>query len=342
MKTIYSTILVIICLCNISYGQGQGQGQQEMQNYGQLIVAAEKFLNNKEYKKAVKKYEEAFKILGGGGLDDTYNIAKSYAMSGDKDAAFSSLFKLAKLTEHYGISNITKVESDLDFEPLNKDKRWIELLSTINKNMEMLGTNFDNKLVTLLDTIFEDDQKNRKAYIDLVNEKGTESVEAKESFDKMKVVDSLNLKKVKKILDSRGWLGADIIGDKGVTTMFLVIQHADPETQREYLPMIREAFINGKIPANLLATLEDRVAIGKGEKQIYGTQIGGDPETNLSYVLPLIDPKNVDKRRSGVGLGPLQQYLSNFNITWNVEEYIKELPKIEKKIKSQMKLNPKK
>lgn len=325
----------MICLYNIS----NGQGQEEMQNYGQLIDAAEIFLNKEEYKRAAEKYKEAFDVLGGGGLDDTYNAAKSYAMSGDIDVAFSKLFKLAKLTEHYGISNIAKVEHDAGFEPLHKDKRWNELLNTISKNMEVLGANLDHELATLLDTIFEDDQKYRKAYIDLVTQKGREAVETKKSFKKMKDVDSINLIKVKKILDSRGWLGTDIVGDKGVTTIFLVIQHADAETQRKYLPMIREAFVDGKIPANLLATLEDRVAIGKGERQIYGTQIGGDPKTSVSYVLPLIDPKNVDKRRAGVGLNPLQEYLSNFNIKWNVDEYIKELPKIEMKFKNQRKMN---
>ncbi|WP_347925790.1 DUF6624 domain-containing protein [Pontimicrobium sp. SW4] len=336
MKTIYSTILMLILFFNISHGQN------EMKNYGHLINDAENLFKKREYKKSAKKYEEAFSVYGGkGGIDDRYNFAKSYAMSGDYDNAFFHLFKLSKATEHYGLSNIGKVKDDVAFKSLHKKKRWAELLNIINKNVEVLGVNLDTELVTLLDSIFEDDQKYRKAYIDVVTQQGRESAESKKIFDKMKLIDSVNLRKVKKILDSRGWLGADLVGDKGVTTMFLVIQHADSQTQRKYLPMIREAFINGKIPANRLAYLEDRVAIGQGKKQIYGTQIGSDPEINASYVLPLIDPKNVDKRRATIGLETLQQYLSNFNITWNVEEYIEELPNIERKFKNQRELNHK-
>jgi hypothetical protein len=154
-------------------------------------------------------------------------------------------------------------------------------------------------------------------------------------------MDSINLIKVKKIIDTRGWLGKDVIGDKGITTVFLVIQHADSETQRKYLPLMREAFAKGNAEASHLGSLEDRVAIGKGEKQIYGTQIGVDLETNISYVLPLIDPINMDKRRKEIGLQPLKEYLSMFNITWNPEEYIKELPEIEIKYKNQRDKNHK-
>ena len=73
--------------------------------------------------------------------------------------------------------------------------------------------------------------------------------------------DSINLIKIKKILDERGWLGADIIGGQGNSTLFLVIQHSDLETQLKYLPMMREAVKNGNANAISLAILEDRVAL---------------------------------------------------------------------------------
>ncbi len=42
------------------------------------------------------------------------------------------------------------------------------------------------------------------------------------------------------------------------------------------------------------------------------------------------DQDNVDKRRKSVGLEPLGEYLKQWNITWNAEEYKKELPGLEK------------
>ena len=110
----------------------------------------------------------------------------------------------------------------------------------------------------------------------------------------IKEKDSINLIRITTILDSRGWLGTDIIGEQGNSTLFLVIQHSDIQTQEKYLPMMREAVKDGKAQASSLALLEDRVALRKGRKQIYGSQIGRDPHTQLYYVSPLEGPDNVD------------------------------------------------
>ncbi len=100
---------------------------------------------------------------------------------------------------------------------------------------------------------------------------------------------------------------------------------------------MREAVKNGKaFPANL-AYLEDRVAVRQGKKQIYGSQIGGDPETQICYVLPLEDPDNVDKRRAEAGLPPLAEYVIQYEIKWDVEQYKKDLPSIEAKEKAKQK-----
>lgn len=141
--------------------------------------------------------------------------------------------------------------------------------------------------------------------------------------------DSINLIKVSEILDKNGWVGADKIGGQANQTLFLVIQHADLETQQKYLPMMREAVKINNASASALALLEDRVRLREGNRQIYGSQIGTDHNTQMNYVLPLEDPRNVDLRRAEVGLGPLADYVIKWDIIWDVEEYIKLLPKIE-------------
>jgi hypothetical protein len=87
--------------------------------------------------------------------------------------------------------------------------------------------------------------------------------------------------------------------------------------------MMREAVKKGNAEKSALALLEDRVALREGRKQIYGSQIGTNKETGEYYVSPLDDPDNVDKRRAGMGLGPLAEYVKQWNITWSVEEYKK-------------------
>ena len=200
---------------------------------------------------------------------------------------------------------------------------------SFGQNIEKTEVHLDKQLVTILDTIYVDDQENRKQINDIAKEYGWESKELKDHLKIIEEQDSINIIKIKKILDEHGWLGADIIGNQGNTTLFLVIQHSDLETQEKYLPMMREAVKKGNAKAYNLAFLEDRVALRKGEKQIYGSQIAPDPESGEYIILPLIDPENVDKRRAEVGLGKFQDYISDFGLTWNVEEYIKKLPELE-------------
>ena len=56
-------------------------------------------------------------------------------------------------------------------------------------------------------------------------------------------------------------------------------------------------------------------------------------EDNKYFVSPLIDPDNVDKRRASVGLGSLEEYVKNWDMIWDVEQYKKDLPILETKQK---------
>jgi hypothetical protein len=183
--------------------------------------------------------------------------------------------------------------------------------------------------VAKLDSIYIEDQKYRQQMGDIEKKHGWESNEMKAHWKIIHEKDSINLIKVKAILDKDGWLGADIIGGQGNSTLFLVIQHSDQATQEKYLPMMRTAVKNGKAQGSSLALLEDRVALGQGKKQIYGSQISRDNQTQLYYVSPLDDPDNVDKRRAEVGLQPLADYVSQWKIKWDVEQYKRDLPKLE-------------
>lgn len=126
-------------------------------------------------------------------------------------------------------------------------------------------------------------------------------------------IDSSNLKKVEKILNKFGWLSSKIVGSKANTALFLVIQHADLQTQLKYLPTLQEAVKLGNAQASHLALLQDRIAVRQNKKQIYGTQIGKD-NTGKYYLLDLIEPSKVNKRRESVGLKPLEEYLKKWNI----------------------------
>jgi hypothetical protein len=184
-------------------------------------------------------------------------------------------------------------------------------------------------LVNQLDSIRYDDQTHRGQLESIRTRYGGDSKEMKELWRIINKKDSLNQVKIKAILNKYGWLGTDLIGVQGNETLFLVIQHSDIVMQEKYLPMMRDAVKKGNAKASSLALLEDRVALRQSKRQIYGSQVSWNIITNEYYVLPLNDPDNVDKRRAEVGLQSLSDYLSNFNLKWDVEQYKKDLPSIE-------------
>lgn len=304
-------------------------GQNIPQAYFDLVNIADSLYNSKDYQNSANKYSEAFKANGWKGTsNDRYNAACSWALASVPDSAFFQLDRIATLMNYTNYGHIT---TDPDLTTLHSDKRWPSLLEKIKQNKEKAEANLNKPLVAMLDSIYIEDQKYRQEIDGIEKKYGWESKEMKAHWKIINEKDSVNLIKVKSILDQYGWLGADVVGGQGNSTLFLVIQHSDQITQEKYLPMMREAVKNGKAQGSSLALLEDRVALGQGKRQIYGSQIGRDPETQLFYVSPLEDPDNVDKRRAEVGLGPLSNYVSHWQIKWDVEQYKKDLPKLEEK-----------
>jgi len=185
-----------------------------------------------------------------------------------------------------------------------------------------------NSVKQLLLEINESDQRYRRQIEFIETKYGRESNQLKALLNDMYLADSINLIHVDSILKVFGWLGSDKIGSQANLTLFAVIQHSKLSVQLEYLPLIREAVIKGNAQAKNLAILEDRVAIFQGKMQTYGSQVFWSKLTNKYFILPLADIDNVDKKRAEVGLQPLAEYVSRWNIKWNAEEYKKSLPSI--------------
>lgn len=318
-------IFTWILTANCSFGQDTPEA------YYEHVKKAESFYKDNDYKNSADSYSQAFKANDWKGYpNDRYNAACSWALAGVPDSAF---FQLERIATRSNYTNYGHITTDTDLNSLHEDSRWNPILEKIKENKDKAEANLDKPLVAMLDSIYMEDQMYRRQINDIEKKYGWESKEMKAHWKIISEKDSINLIKVKAILDTRGWLGADIVGAQGNSTLFLVIQHADQTTQEKYLPMMREAVKNGKAQGRSLALLEDRVALGQGKRQIYGSQIGRDPKTQLYYVSPLDDPDNVDKRRASVGLGPLAEYVSHWQIKWDVKQYKKDLPKLEKKIK---------
>ncbi|HZH70497.1 MAG TPA: DUF6624 domain-containing protein [Flavobacteriaceae bacterium] len=319
-------ILIAITIGLLFTTSGFGQNQEK---YSEFVKEAWSLYESKDYKQSAKKYKAAFDELDGKAYpNDRYNAACSYALANDIENSFYHLFYLAENSK-IKYKNLSHISTDTDLDTLHSDDRWSELIKIVEANKQEYEKDFDKPLVAKLDTIYQLDQNYRRQISDIEEKYGRESEEMEAHWKLIQKTDSINLVKIKKILDERGWLGPKVIGNQGNSTLFLVIQHADLETQQKYLPMMREAVKLGNASASSLALLEDRVALRQGKRQIYGSQIGRDPETGEYYVSPLIEPEKVNERRAEVGLGTIQDYIQNWGMTWDIEKHKETTKKIE-------------
>ncbi|MFZ4929244.1 DUF6624 domain-containing protein [Chryseobacterium sp. Mn2064] len=295
------------------------------QEYSKLINEANQLYQTKDYKTSTDLYSKAFKIESKN-PSHLYNGACSSSLAGNTKKAF----KWLNLSIENGWTNLKHLKSDTDLDNLHSKKEWGRTVEKLEKKLELIEANYDKPLQTELLTIYEEDQKYRMQMNETQKKFDQDSKEMNDLWKMAIQKDSINLLKVKKILDEKGWVGKDKVGAQANSALFLVIQHSDLETQKKYLPMMKDAVVKGNASSGSLALLIDRIEIREGRKQIYGSQIGSNPNNKALYVLPLIDPDNVDKRRAEVGLGPISEYIKNWNLVWDVEKYKSELPELEK------------
>ena len=119
---------------------------------------------------------------------------------------------------------------------------------------------------------------------------------------------------IQRIVRQYGYPGFRQVGEKSSGNFWLLVQHADahPDFQRQVLKlMLPEVKKKNASPTNY-AYLTDRVAVGSGRLEEYGTQVVYEGKDMSITAVPasLRDPKNVDKRRAAIGMEPLQDYLS--------------------------------
>ena len=325
-------LFAFVCSINIAFGQ--------IDRHDLLIKQADSLHKAKEYTKSASTYSEAFKANGWKSTSiNRYKAACSWALANVADNAFYNLNRIAGMMNYKNYGQIT---TDKDLISLHSDSRWNPLLATVKANKDKAEANLNKPLTQQLDSIYVEDQKYRQQISEIKAKYGWDSKEMSAQWAIINRVDAENLVKVKAILEKHGWLGEDIVGSDGNSALFLVIQHSDLKTQEKYLPMMREAVKNKKASSRSLALLEDRVALGQGKRQIYGSQIGNNPTTQKQCVLPLDDPDNVDKRRAEVGLPALSEYINYWKMTWDVEQYKKDLPALEESINSLKNAQPKK
>ena len=144
---------------------------------------------------------------------------------------------------------------------------------------------------------------------------GLASPEVAALWKKQHVNDENNQKRLAEIFVQSGWPKPSVVGDKAALSAFLVLQHAGLDFQKRYLPFLRSAAERGEAKLKWLAFLEDRILVGEGKKQLYGTQLIEKSGQGIRLE-PIEDESNVDTRRAKMGLGSLAEYLKGFGIEY--------------------------
>lgn len=318
------THTIIITITMILFFKGYSQNTPS--EYSQLIREGWKLCLAKDFKASSKLYEKAFKLKKNVSLGNRYNASCIHALAGNTDIAFKQLFIVASELKWDDYNHLIH---DSDLNILHTDKRWETLKRIVKQNKEAVNAHLDKKLVAVLDEIYYDDQSTRNEIRSKEEKYGRGSKEMNAFWQTILKKDSINLIKVTKILNEHGWPDKEQIGKRGTSTLFLVIQHANQDTQEKYLPIIEKAVTDNNLPKNQYAMFYDRLMLRRGEKQVYGTQLAMDNSSKKPYVLPLKDPKRVDERRAKMGLNSMQDNLNRWDLTWDVGAYIKALPAIE-------------
>ncbi|MDG4758448.1 DUF6624 domain-containing protein [Micromonospora sp. WMMD710] len=117
--------------------------------------------------------------------------------------------------------------------------------------------------------------------------------------------------RLKDILRTHGWPTFALVGADGGNAAWAIAQHSDldPAFQQEALGLLRAAVAARQASPGNLAYLEDRVAAGRGEPQVYGTQIRCGPDGPVPAT-PIRDEAGVERRRADAGLPTLASYLA--------------------------------
>jgi hypothetical protein len=134
-------------------------------------------------------------------------------------------------------------------------------------------------------------------------------------------IDVENTQRMKEIVEQMGWPTRSKVGGHASEMAWLLVQHADHDRsfQQRCLDLMKAQAAGEVLPGNI-AYLEDRVRVGEGRPQVYGSQFDVDKAGNFGP-RPIEDPDHVDERRQAVGLQPLSEYARDMEQSY--QEYHK-------------------
>ncbi len=129
------------------------------------------------------------------------------------------------------------------------------------------------------------------------------------SARRMEKVQQKQAAEVLRIYQKYGWPTFSLVGEAAAQDYWLLVQHQELEFQKMVLPAMEQAMNRGEASKVSYAYLYDRVMVGEGKPQHWGTQ--GNCIDGKATLQPLDDPTQLEQRRRAIGIHPpsIEAYL---------------------------------
>ncbi len=189
-------------------------------------------------------------------------------------------------------------------------------------NCDILSQSIENpKLSKELIGIRAADKKLRKKWAKMASSGKTENQKFKTLTNKLISADSANTERLKVIISKYGWPTYSLVGKKASVGAWLIAQHSDrdPLFQIKCLPLLKEATNKGEADPVNYAFLYDRVAVFKGDKQLYATQSTTNNGIAKGAFQPIEDETNIQNRRAVMGFDlHVETYAQQYGFKYKV------------------------
>src|SRR5690606_16214444 len=102
-------------------------------------------------------------------------------------------------------------------------------------------------------------------------------------------IDQANVQALLEIMPDQGWFTMREFGAEASQAAFHIVQHSDPALRKKVLPRLEALAMTGEIRGDDFALMFDRVAIGEGRPQRYGTQYRCEEGKLVSYPIESVE-----------------------------------------------------
>lgn len=274
-----------------------------------LLAPARQHMIRQEYAAASSTYQRVLKQQAGTARD-YYQAARAAAQNQESKIALE-LLSQAVDKGYYAAESL---RAEVDFVPLRTQPTWNRLLARAQAKQKQHEAGFNQPLVALLKKIDQQDQQLRVVATEADKKFGPNSPQMQAAMQQQGAIDGRLIRQVDSLIARHGYPGKSLVGEYEKDVAFFVIQHNPNDN---YLPLLTAAADKGEFSRSAFALFDDRTRTERGEKQLYGSQTHCSA-AGKCQLYPIEDEANVDVRRAKLEMIPLEEYLQQFGITYQV------------------------